>query len=121
MNQSDRSQVLNKHGINSSGCKLSNVLFELCELVGEDKRVERYIAKNTPPMQQTHKLRKPLKRKIHSPSPSIEASVQTKINGVSTIFDRRMNAFPISCRGQQLGRWPRGGRVVRHLKNLSKN
>ena len=72
------------------------------QLVREHQRVERNVTANPAPVQKLHQLRQRCLREIVRAHPGVEP-VETKIDGVSPILDRRPRTFPITSRREQLG------------------
>ena len=68
-------------------------------------------------MQMGHQLWKLFEIEIDGSRPGIEASSESKVNCVGSVLNSRMDAVPVSRRGQQLGRRRPLGRCRSHFRS----
>ena len=91
-------KVLNQHRIHRSQCEAADDGLESRQFVGERQSIESHVAFDAAAMQELHDLTDAVEIKVCGTSPSIEAVIQTEIDRVRSILNRRANAIPVACR-----------------------
>ena len=93
--------VLNDGRIGTGGNDAAQIDLGLGEFVREGQRVERHVPAHAAAMEIRHELREVGDREVLGPHAGVEA-LQTEVNGVRTVLDRGLHAFPIAGRRQDL-------------------
>jgi hypothetical protein len=104
MNQSNRPEILHEDRIDSRVGESSHMILERRKLVSENERVERDEARQAATMQRLHQAREIFEREVGCAGAGVETGLKSEIDRIRTILDSSVDAFPVSRRGQQLGR-----------------
>ena len=100
--QPAHADILHDRGVNPSRNHCAHVLLGVGHLVLEDEDVESDIALHTAPMQEFHQLGQIGLDEVIGPHAGVEL-LQSEVDRIRAVLDRRPRAFPIARRCEQLG------------------
>jgi hypothetical protein len=80
------------------------VLLDHRQFVGKSQDVQRHIAPQTPAVQQPNHFGQLFEREIHRAVAGIQADLQTEINRVGPVLDRRAHGIHVPGGGKQFDR-----------------
>ena len=97
--QSGEPQILHDHGVDASRCQQPHLPLELGHLAGKDQRVERHIAANAAPVQESHDLGQIGAIEVMSANAGV-VTLKTEVNGIGAVFHGGRQALSITGRRQ---------------------
>ena len=103
-NQPDQPQVLDQDRIQPHLGDLAHRLLDHGQLAGKSQDVQGHIASHTSTVQQPHHIRQLLDGEIRRAIARIQSDLQTKIDRVGAILDRRSHRIHVPSGSEQLDR-----------------
>jgi len=108
--EADEAKVLDENGIDAGDGDLADEIFNLWQLAGEDKRVERDVALESASVKVGHQPGEIGDIEILGAGAGVEAGIEAEINGISAVFDRCAHAVSVTGGSEKFGAGQRSGR-----------